>query len=290
MNPEISIIIPVWNREDKIINAIQSIERQTYKNIEIIIVDDGSIDNSVEIIENHIKDLTLDIKLYKINHSGVSIARNVGIDNARGKYIFFLDSDDCIINSNVLELLHNKIKHYDVDVVSTRFYFSNLSSKLLGKVNTIYEGRFFIESLDFLNKNYNPSLYFVKRDFLNKNNIQFIENLYMEDMLFLFDLCYHNAKFYITDIISILRTTSDNAITNSKGKYNYHYMPIFKKILEKIKDNKDLSEKYYNSIIKFLNYMRLEIDTSYIEMYDRYFNEFEEWWKNERNFTDTGNR
>ncbi|MCI8778348.1 MAG: glycosyltransferase family 2 protein [Bacilli bacterium] len=94
-NELISIIIPVYNTEDYLDKCLSSIINQTYKNIEIIIIDDGSTDNSKKIIKQYMnKDCR--ISYYYQNNSGVAIARNSGIDKAQGDYIAFIDSDDYI--------------------------------------------------------------------------------------------------------------------------------------------------------------------------------------------------
>lgn len=276
MSVEISIIIPVWNRKDKIILSLRSIERQTFKNIEVIIVDDGSTDETVDVINEFIRQSKLNIKLYKINHSGVSIARNYGIDKSTGKYIFFLDSDDYIFKSSFLEDVYNLITETDVDVVYTKFYFKKLSTKPLCNFNSVYNGIDFIKNLSIINCNYNPSLYFCKKEFLNKYNIRFVENLYMEDRLFLFDLAFHNAKFFISDMISIFRTISDNSITNG-NKYDFHNIIIFEKILNRIKNryDKDLYSKYYNNFLLHLNNLRCKItNENDKDIFDYYFNKF----------------
>lgn len=267
MSKDISIIIPVWNREDKVLLSLQSIERQTFKNLEVIIVDDGSTDNTVNVINDFIEGTDLDIKLYPIEHSGVSIARNYGIDKSTGKYIFFLDSDDYIFKSNFLEDVYNLITTYDIDIIYTKFYYKLLPSKKLGNYNCIYNGIDFVKNLNIIKCNYNPSLYFCKKEFLNKYNIRFAENLYMEDILFLFDLAYYNAKFYIADMISVIRTISDNSITNG-SKYDYHYIFIFKKILDRIKLKYDklLYENYY---ITFLFHLE-NVEHKIVNTEDKY--------------------
>ena len=92
MNSLVSIIVPIYNRESYVDDIVKTVKNQTYKNWELIFVDDCSIDNTAEKIEN----MKLDnIKLIKsTKNSGVAIARNKGIEMARGKYIAFLDSDD----------------------------------------------------------------------------------------------------------------------------------------------------------------------------------------------------
>lgn len=89
--PLVSVVIPVYNRMDTIERSINSVLNQTYKNIEIIVIDDGSIDDTLKIIEH----LSIsDIKVLKQNHRGANAARNLGISAAKGEFIAFQDSDD----------------------------------------------------------------------------------------------------------------------------------------------------------------------------------------------------
>ena len=108
-NSKISIILPTYNREKIIGDSIKSCLNQTYKNIEIIVVDDCSTDNTKEEIEK-IKDIRIKyIKLSK--HKGASYARNVGIKNAIGNYISFIDSDDIFLPTKLEKQLNNLIKN-----------------------------------------------------------------------------------------------------------------------------------------------------------------------------------
>ena len=95
MNPEISIIVPVYNADRYLKNCISSILNQSFYNFELILINDGSKDCSGEICDNYAsKDKR--VKVIHKNNEGVSIARNIGIDMSKGKYIMFCDSDDVI--------------------------------------------------------------------------------------------------------------------------------------------------------------------------------------------------
>ena len=102
-NPLISIIIPSYNVENYIAKGIESCLNQSYKNIEVIIVDDGSNDNTTKVIEKYLDDKRL--SLIKKANSGVSATRNVGIKNSNGQYCIFLDSDDCLELNTVERLV-----------------------------------------------------------------------------------------------------------------------------------------------------------------------------------------
>ncbi|EGP5055427.1 glycosyltransferase family 2 protein, partial [Enterococcus faecium] len=90
---KVSVIVPVYNRELTIERTIKSVLNQTFRNFELIIVNDGSIDGSLETVTDYAKKDNR-IKVFSQNNSGVSMARNKGIRKALGKYICFLDSDD----------------------------------------------------------------------------------------------------------------------------------------------------------------------------------------------------
>lgn len=111
----VSIIIPVYNVEDKIEKCIISILKQTYKDFELILIDDGSTDDSLKICQKYVK-LDNRVKVYEQINSGVSEARNNGIKMAHGEYIQFVDSDDQIL-SDMLENMVAKIKNEEIDLV-----------------------------------------------------------------------------------------------------------------------------------------------------------------------------
>ena len=100
----ISVIIPIYNVEKYLTKCIESVINQTYKNLEIILVNDGSTDNSKEIIDKY-SSIDSRIKVINKKNGGLSDARNVGIELAKGEYITFLDSDDWI-ELNMYEKLY----------------------------------------------------------------------------------------------------------------------------------------------------------------------------------------
>lgn len=120
----ISIIIPVYNVEEYLNQCLDSIINQSYNNLEIIIIDDGSTDNSSKICDEFaIKDNR--IKVIHKSNGGLSDARNIGIENSNGKYIFFVDSDDFIDNI-MIEKLYKLIKANDADISMCNFtYYYN---------------------------------------------------------------------------------------------------------------------------------------------------------------------
>lgn len=114
MNPLVSIIVPIYNADDFLIRCLDSVENQTYSNLEIILINDGSTDNSLKICNRYaLKDNR--IVLIDKENEGVSIARNIGIQNARGDYLAFLDADDWIA-PNYIEQLMSPFENENVDI------------------------------------------------------------------------------------------------------------------------------------------------------------------------------
>lgn len=109
----LSVVIPVFNAEKRLAICLDSVLNQSYNELEILIIDDGSSDNSYEICKSY-KDTR--IKLFRQVNGGVSKARNLGIENARGEYITFLDADDWLENDMYAKMLE-RFKYTDVDIV-----------------------------------------------------------------------------------------------------------------------------------------------------------------------------
>ena len=249
----ISIIIPMYNSEKYIEKCIESILGNSYKNIEIIVVDDGSIDASIEIVKKY-----KNIKLLYSTHTGPGNARNVGLENASGDFIFFIDSDDTI-NSNTLKILKRNIKNYDIVIGNYNIIYDNDNIELF---ETPTDAKFnsFFESVTVWNRLY-------RKEFLYKHKIKF-ESIYQgEDRLFLAELYLHNPKINVISdyIYNWMRHENETqkTLTHIDDESNFngqlYCMKKFKNLLENkisIKDRKLLFEHlqysciYLNEILK----------------------------------------
>mgnify|MGYP000845005447 FL=1 len=114
---DISVIVPVYNAEDYLHYAMKSLLKQTYKNFEVILVDDGSTDNSGNLCDEYAQKYHFIRTFHKIN-GGLSDARNYGVEQAHGEFITFLDADD-YLEFDALQYLSEVQKEYDVDIVTT---------------------------------------------------------------------------------------------------------------------------------------------------------------------------
>lgn len=240
----VSIIVPVYNASKTIDKCISSILEQTYKNIEIILINDGSKDNSLEIISKYAhKDKR--IVIIDQQNSGVSCARNKGIKIAKGKYLMFIDSDD-YIDSNTVSLLLEKMYLSKVDIIRFNGYiekkdgkFQNIEFPIANNLVLISpdDNKKIVEKFFHPQKSlrcYSPLL-FLK----NENIILFNEKLsYLED-----------KAFYLENI---LNSKSVLFINENLYYYTYNTSSITKNIDVFVNNIKKLldSKKYIIDILK----------------------------------------
>lgn len=125
-----SIVIPLYNKEQSVANSINSVLSQNFKDFELIIVDDGSTDNSVGVVNNLLKSADCKWRLIRKENAGVAAARNVGIKSAIGKYIAFLDADD-IWDESYLEYIHELVLEYpDAGIYGVSWSYSMQGTRI----------------------------------------------------------------------------------------------------------------------------------------------------------------
>lgn len=115
MTELISVIVPVYNTEQYLVECLESILKQTYSNIEVILVDDGSIDLSGNICDQFARNDSR-IRVFHKQNEGVAIAKNFGIKQARGEYIVIVDSDD-MIDERMIQVLYDQARTHQADIV-----------------------------------------------------------------------------------------------------------------------------------------------------------------------------
>ena len=128
-NPLISVVVPVYNVEKYLPNCVDSLLNQTWKNLEIILVDDGSPDNSWSIMQDYARRDSR-VKLLRQKNGGLSAARNAGVDAAKGEYIGFLDSDDYLA-PETYELLYRAMVKYDAQIALCSFEYVDEQGNVL---------------------------------------------------------------------------------------------------------------------------------------------------------------
>lgn len=208
----LSIIIPVYNCEKYVSECLDSCLEQDLppEEYEIICVDDGSTDQSPQILDAY-EAKHKNVKVIHKENGGASTARNVGIDAATGKYIWFVDSDD-LIQENVLSKLKNIIEEHNVDAVYLKAYFFENS---LTEEERIKKKQFQLQPIQELKTEYCTQKLFC-REVIETNHIRFLESVtFGEDQLFNFEFFKHSRKNITIDIPTYFYRSNENSLTHS---------------------------------------------------------------------------
>lgn len=216
---KISIVIPVYNKAPYLEKCLESVVNQTYKNLEIIIINDGSTDHSLEICEKYAKEDDR-INLISQENKGASAARNKGIETAKGEWIYFLDADD-YLELNLFQTIIDKIKQYpDTDIIHFGIRARNVDNKILReKCPSNFE---YLTSLkDFYTclelRPVSCCLYLIKREIIQYNNVLFdVEQKTGEDKIYIYEVFMRSNNFMILDNIFYNQILSPNSLTRAK--------------------------------------------------------------------------
>lgn len=218
----VSIIVPIYNSEKTIKKCLDSVLVQTYRNIEIICVNDGSTDNSLNLLKEYSKKDNR-IKVIVKSNGGVSSARNVGIKSAKGEYISFADSDDWL-EKNMIEELVNVMESKNVDIVRCNYYKDEdkkapsfneeindkkiVGEKIINCLEKIVKGEIstYVHCL------------ILKKEIIDKTNLFDEEICLMEDALFYIDLLSKCKSIYFFDKpLYHYRTNLESCTRNRKN-------------------------------------------------------------------------
>ena len=177
---DISIIVPIYNASKYLKKCLDSLVNQTKKELEFILINDGSTDDSESIIKSYNDSR---IKYFKRSNHGIGKTRNFGISKSTGKYIMFLDSDD-YLEVNACEVLYKKIDKEMLDLVVCDFYRVVNDSKIIEKIASFKNTSLKDNPNLLLNVNLAPWNKIYRSDLIKNNNIKFIEDLKYEDAPF----------------------------------------------------------------------------------------------------------
>lgn len=220
----ISIIVPVYNTSMYLKECVESILNQTYSKIEVVIVDDGSTDNSLAICKEY-RDKDKRVRIFHKENSGVSSARNLGLRMAEGDYISFCDSDD-VVKPELYWTLLQKLKDTGADRVCGGYEYLYPDNHRLyckpRKDDGIYKCSDLIKVMiddgtlsGFLFSGVNNSLF--KSEIIKQNHIGFKENVkYNEDSLFSFEYALHSRTLYSMQSLPLYLYRQHNASSTKK--------------------------------------------------------------------------
>lgn len=282
---KISLIIPICNAEKYLEKMLQSIIEQKLLDIEIICVDDGSIDGSLEILKK-ISLLDSRIKVFTQCRKGVGSARNLGLTKAIGKYIWFVDADDWISYNSCEELYEIAEKNQADIVYFCVDYFDSIKqikveNKWFNAFNDCIDKKYYNNLLDF--EDYKEFIFrlsgavwhkFILRDFIIKNKIYFSENIFlMEDRLYCFDLFLKKPKIFFTleRFYTYRANRKDNVIgrlvEDNILKLNiFHYFQgVYNRIRKQPKsiEQKELLNNLFEGLILYYNRCHINFKNAY---------------------------
>ena len=249
----VSIIMPIFNGARYLKTSVESILKQTLKNYEIIFVDDGSTDNTIDILQDYQKNYDF-IQIVTQENSGSGKARNNGIKHAKGEYIAFLDADDFYIDKDALEKMYQMAVDNNADMVT-----ANIKHDVDNKENFVPFGPFEYYTS---NKVIFPEQYGIpwsfyknifKKEFLTKNNIYFPDLLRGQDPVFLAEVLTKVDKIYaVTADLYAYVYNSDTAKASSHQKL-YDQLLHYKQVIDFLSTPKfsNLKNEYFEKICLF---------------------------------------
>lgn len=192
-----SVIIPCYNAGITIFETLKSLEDQTYKDFEVVCVNDGSTDNTVAIICEFKENSSMTINIISQQNKGVSVARNKGISMATGEYLVFLDADDCY-HPKFLESMYNSLIMYDSDTAYCELCHSRENIKWDTNILidcSVEEEKSFLEKALYRMDKYGFCCYAYKSKIIKKLNLEFPLNIYYgEDREFIWKYLAHCKK------------------------------------------------------------------------------------------------
>mgnify|MGYP001256716937 FL=1 len=204
----VSVIIPVYNTEEYVEQCLNSVCNQTYEALEIIVIDDGSTDNSLKIIEEFINKDNRFI-LYRFDErKGVGAARNLGLSKAKGEFIYFVDSDDYVPNETIKYLVEN-ISNFDL--IRGKIKNTYLNSSFTITFKGLFNPKIYDEDKYKLIINNSICNFLFRREFLIENNFKFSEeNKVYSDLFFLIPVLEKSKQVpFLKEAVSFRRKRND---------------------------------------------------------------------------------
>ena len=255
---KVSVVVPVYNVKEYIKECLSSIQNQTYKDLEILCIDDCGTDNSIKIAEE-IAQKDNRIKIIRHEHNkGLGGARNTGLDNASGEFIFFIDSDD-FIEKDCISVVTDKLEETGLNTVFFKadVYWQNTGNRTkiwYDNYANFPEGMFCITGNNMCtlphyswNKGY-------KRSFLIKNNIKWQENVIYEDIEFFFKIFINSPATYMIDRSFYIYRRRDDSIIGQCYVNTTHAEDLYKitlRIKQYLVEN-NLMKQYHNAFLQLL--------------------------------------
>ena len=276
----VSIVVPVYNAEKYLEQCLNSIQNQSYKNFEVILVNDGSMDHSESICKSFVEGDSR-FRYFLKSNGGASAARNFGLDHVRGDFITFIDADDWV-DENHLEVLVNNIRENNSDMAvssikkfdsSNNFYFRVYSNqeKYLLNYNKLNREEFLVilPKLILANNSYKISVCkLFKKELVYETRFD-NSLIYGEDTEFFFNLyCNMDSISYVDEVTYIYRLHDESSSSKFGQLHMEQELAIYKKMYEKIEELGLPTIHYYTTIRDLLEFRKDYLDNR--DLYNEY--------------------
>lgn len=285
--PKVSIIVPFYNVENYIEKCLETLVNQTLKDIEIILVNDGSKDRSIDIVNKFLKQYPEKIVYLEKENGGLSDARNFGIPHAKGEYIAFLDSDD-YVEKDMYENMYELAKKEDSDMVECDFYWE-YPDKLKKDEGIIYHGKKeMIEKVRVVAWNK-----LIKKEILEKSDVKFPKGLRYEDVEFTYKLVPYIEKVSFLKKPCVHYVQREGSISNKQNERNKEIFDVLDNVINYYKENeiydtyKDELEYVYvryafcSSLLRIVKIKDEDIQQKLLDLtWDNVNNKFPNWKNN----------
>ena len=260
---KVSVVVPVYNVKDFLIECVTSLINQTFKDIEILLIDDGSTDGSETICNDFAENYDF-IHVIRKENGGLGSARNVGLDSAIGEYVYFIDSDDSL-SKTALETLYNLANEHSLDIVlfSARCFCDDFGIDYNADeyrrtmyLNKVYNGKDLFFKLLSVNEYYaSIPIRFYNTSYLKNCNFRFPEHIIHEDEIFGYlSLIYASRAECISDRFYNRRFRTGSIMTSGRAFDSiFGYLFTWQKIILSIKETENLSAVEINSVVDFAN-------------------------------------
>lgn len=266
MHRKVSVIIPVYKVEKYLKRCIESVVNQSYKNIEIILVNDGSPDKCGEICDAYAR-IDSRIKVIHKENGGLSSARNAGLDIASGEYIMFVDSDDWI-SEDTLEKLNRYIEK-GYDIINFKFRFAKEKTENIIKLNDKIKDSYECNLLSYIDKLFSGELDFFIWNKLYKKDlfteVRFPEGRNYEDLATIYKLYFKAKNIIVTDYtLYYYWLGNSNSITsNSTIKNMTDYLVSAKEIYEVNKNYLQINKRDFSNVDTWYKMMIIQLLINY---------------------------
>ena len=261
---EITVIIPLYNAQDYIKSTLDDATGQTINNIEIICVDDGSTDDSAQIVREYAK-MDDRVHLLQQEHQYAGVARNTGLSHARGKYVAFWDADDSF-DQALLEKLHQKITENQADISICNAYRLDMETGILIREPSYLVTKY-LDGADVYSKDTHPQYLFniatnvpwnkmYRREFIEENQLRYEATPRANDWYFTMMAVYRASKIaVVTDRLVTYRSNNPKSLTGTLSQSPLCALEVYERVKEKLEEagafeNPLIAQSFHNRALQ----------------------------------------